>query len=177
MELQYKKAIAEYKLKESELPEDAKTGIKQIGEIQRAIIMLENKGQKPKESSLKKLKALDKWVYYEILDYVYETDNNEEKSGIEIKKEAKEIKDELKDQAAAIDNEGVDQVGVAIEGELEEMHKTGRKEWDIESVKPIAKKTYNLLFDTYKEGEENGVKTTRFSLLETKPKLFTLSAN
>jgi hypothetical protein len=43
----------------------------------------------------------------------------------------------------------------------------------IEELSKVAPTTYNLLFDTYTDGEENGVVTSKFSLIENN-KIFTL---
>lgn len=60
----------------------------------------------------------------------------------------------------------VDELGLQVEKELEEMFATGEKEWDIEDIRKVAKKTYDLIFDNYEDGEENGIETSNFSLLE-----------
>lgn len=60
----------------------------------------------------------------------------------------------------------VDELGLQIEDELTQMYETGEKEWDIEDIRKIAKKTYDLIFDNYDDDEENGVETSSFSLLE-----------
>ena len=60
--------MQEYDLSFGELPEDARTGIEQIKDVEKAINMLSNRGKKPTDKTLKKLRAMDKWVYYEILD-------------------------------------------------------------------------------------------------------------
>jgi hypothetical protein len=78
MEYQYKKAMEEYELTYGKLPEDAQTGIDQIKDIEKAILMLEKNGKSPTEKTMKKIRAMDKWVYYEILDFVHDTDKNED---------------------------------------------------------------------------------------------------
>jgi len=60
----------------------------------------------------------------------------------------------------------VDELGLQIEDELTQMYETGDKEWDIEDIRRVAKKTYDLIFDKYDDDEENGVETSNFSLLE-----------
>jgi hypothetical protein len=179
MEFQYKKAMEANDLKIADLPEDAQIGITQIKDIEKAMHMLEKNGKKPKEKTLKKIKAMDKWVYYEILDYLQETDKNPD----EQPHEKDEILDDLSDDANDGDgkddegdnNDNSDNVpeldentklGLAIEAELEKMHESGQTEWDIEDVRKVAKKTYDLLFDTYKEGEENGITTSKYSIIE-----------
>jgi hypothetical protein len=60
----------------------------------------------------------------------------------------------------------VDELGLQIEDELTQMYETGEKEWDIEDIRKVAKKTYDLIFDNYDDDEENGVETSSYSLLE-----------
>lgn len=186
IEFKYKKALEEHKLQESDLPSDAKVGIAQINSVIKALNMREGKGKKPTESVLSKLKTFDKWVYYEILDFVNDTDKNTEEAPVEVAEIIEEIKADDKAPAPAdkkdepiIETKAIidpnDAVGIEVEAELEAMHKQGKKEWSIEEVKSIAKKTYNILFDSYDEGGENGIKTSKHSLIETSPKVFTLN--
>lgn len=58
------------------------------------------------------------------------------------------------------------EIGVQVEAELSRMFETGQRVWDIEDIRRTAKKTYDLLFDSYEEGEANGVETSNYSLLE-----------
>lgn len=60
----------------------------------------------------------------------------------------------------------VDELGLQIENELNEMYLTSQKMWDIEEIRKVAKRTYDLIFDNYEDEEENGVETSNFSLLE-----------
>ena len=58
------------------------------------------------------------------------------------------------------------EIGQQIEQELSKMFDSGQRVWDIEDIRRSAKKTYDLLFDSYEDGEANGVETSNFSLLE-----------
>ena len=60
----------------------------------------------------------------------------------------------------------VDELGLQIESESNEMFETGQVEWDIEDIRKVGKRTYDLIFDNYEDDEENGVETSNFSLLE-----------
>jgi len=135
--------------------------------------MLERKGQKPTAKALKKLKAMDKWVTYEILDYLHDTDKNDD----EIPFDAEDVLDG--DQNEPKDDKGdsnvdVDPIGLKIDAELEQLYASGKTVYSIEELGSNAKETYNVLFESYEDGEENGVVTSRFSLLEGADKKFTL---
>ena len=59
-------------------------------------------------------------------------------------------------------------LGLEIETELEALFKTGKTEFTIDEIEPLAPKTYDLLYDVCEEEDsENGVETSKFKLLET----------
>jgi hypothetical protein len=94
IELQYKKALAQYNLSESKLPEDAQIGISIVTDTLKAANMLEKRGKSISEKTIKKIKAMDKWIYYEILDTVNDTDKNEDEMPFD-KKEVKKYFEKL----------------------------------------------------------------------------------
>jgi hypothetical protein len=177
MELQYKKALTENGLNISDLPEDAQTGISEINNVLKAFNMLEKKGGKPTAKALKKLKAMDKWVYYEILDYLHDTDKNDD----DIPFDAEDITDDLqnKNNQSDLDDKinEPDALGLKIEAELDGLYQSGKKVYSIEEIGSNAHETYNVLFDSYEDGEDNGIVTTKYSLLEGTDKKFTLKLN
>lgn len=159
MEYLYEEAIRENGLKVSDLPEDAQFGISQIKEVEKAINMLEKSGKKPSDRVLKKIQTFDKWVYFEILDFIQGEDENEEKSKNEIRGEAEDIKQEISNENK------VDKLGVAIDAELDKMFEK-KRDWSIDEIKSVAKNTYKAIFDGYEIGEKNGVETTHYSFVE-----------
>lgn len=170
MELQYVKAMTENNLNVSDLPEDAQTGIAEIKKVLHAIGMVEKKGKKPQAPTLKKLKAMDKWVYYEILDHLHGTDKNDD----DLPHDSDEVIDDLETSGSKEkgsqdegSNSKVQGDGKAIEDELAGLYGSGKHEWTIAQIKSDAPATYNVLFQAYKKGEENGVETTSYSLIET----------
>lgn len=192
MEFMYKKAIEENKLKVSQLPEDAQTGIKEIESVLKSFAMLEKRGIKPTENSMKKLKSLDKWVYYEILDFLEDTDENDDdmpfdrddfkelndgknKPKTSKNEEEEEEEDDDDDEEEEDDDFGNEQLGIEIEQELEQMFASGKTTWGIEEVRASAKKTYNVIWDNHDESGENGVETTKYLLVETSPEVYTLT--
>lgn len=177
MELLYKKELEKNNLRVSDLPEDAQTGIDQINDVLKAFNMLERKGKKPTAKALKKLKAMDKWVTYEIYDYLHDTDKNDD----EIPFDADDVTDDLNDgknDNGNNDDNGngvdVDPIGLKIDAELEQLYASGKTVYSIEELGNKARETYNVLFDAYNDGEENGIVTSKFSLIEGKDKNFIL---
>lgn len=175
MELQYQKAMEENDLQLSDLPEDAITGIENINDVLKAVKMLEKSGKLPTPKTMKKLKAMDKWVYYEILDHLHGTDQNED----EIPEDSEDIVDEIEEQSSKglAEANKINESSVFIEGQLESMMKSGKTTWSFNEIKQHAKKTWDVLFSSYEEGGENGIKTNKYSLIETEEHIFTLKTN
>ena len=115
MELKYVAELEKYDLSVSDLPEDAKVGIEQINQVQRAISMLEGKGKSPSQKTLNKLKAMDKWVSYEIIDFANETDKNDDDMPYDSDEIVDEIEDEMEENEEVV---STDPKGIEIEAEL-----------------------------------------------------------
>jgi hypothetical protein len=176
MEYQYKKAMEEHELTYGKLPEDAQTGIDQIKDIEKAISMLEKNGKSPTEKTMKKIRAMDKWVYYEILDFVHDTDKNKDDMPFEEKQIIAEIKDEQK--KVSTDEKLTDQQKTAleIEQELARMLQTGKKQWESSDIDEFSPVVFNAIYETYHQNDaENGIETTRYSLIESEPSSFTFN--
>jgi hypothetical protein len=168
MELKYKQALEENNLTINELPEDAKIGINNINDVLKGITMLEKKGKKVSQQTLNKVKAMDKWVYYEILDYLHDTDKNDD----EIPYESDDVLDEIKDST---EKPIADNKGLLVEADLQKMFDSGKKEWNINEIKASSILVFGIIFDNFDEDEENGIETTRFKLIETDEEVFTLT--
>ena len=78
MELQYENALEEYNLTIADLSDDAKIGIENINSVLKGVNMLQKSGKQVSDKTISKIKAMDKWVYYEILDQVQGSDENED---------------------------------------------------------------------------------------------------
>lgn len=170
MKYGYEELMEEYNLTFNELPRDAKVGINAIKNIEKAISMANAKGNRVSSDTMAKIKANDKWIVNEILDYIEDTDENDE----EMPEDNNEIIDEIKGQVELTSEQ---KFALEIENELKRMYESGNREFTIESVKSNARNTYSVLFESYDENEENGVVTSRYKLIETKPKVFTISKN
>lgn len=200
----YEKLMQDENLKLSELPDDAQTGIRGIKDIEKAINLVRKKGAEPTEITMKKLKANDKWVVGEILDYIEEKNENPPAppndaikviEEMKAKAEAKKLADEeeenkkKKEEAENLDGEGkgsakgdteestIDAVGLSIEGELKKLHENDKSEYQLDELRTLAPKTYDVIFENYDDSGDNGVKTSHYSLIETEEKQFTISKN
>lgn len=188
MELMYVKALKENDLKISSLPEDAQVGINEIRRVIAGFDMAERKGRKPTPNAIKKLKAMDKWVYYEILDFVQETEHNDG----DMPNDADDVLGDLennnpnpptpapkktnpkKPQKTDDLSDDADPIGLKIDAELDELFTTGKNEYTIDEIKRQAKNTYKEIWDAYEVGESNGVETSKYSFIENENELFIL---
>lgn len=176
MELKYVKALKENDLKISDLPEDAQTGISEINKVLKGFAMIERKGRKPLPASIKKLQAMDKWVYYEILDYLHDTDNNDDDMPVDADDVLDDLNDNSKGNNDPKNNDGVepDATGLAIDQELDVLFESGKKSFTIDEIKSRSRKTYKEIWDNYEPGDENGIITSKYSFLENDDELFEL---
>jgi hypothetical protein len=187
MEFKYKKLMEENDLTLNQLPEDAQTGVAEINKVLRAISMLEKSGKKVSAGALKKVTTMDKWVTYEILDYLHDTDKNDDDMPIDADDVIDELNKDGKNKHVnkpidkpinePIDNIQVDQVGLRIEEELDRLFESGKTSYTIDEIRGKANKTYKELWDSYEEDEQNGIVTTKYSLIEDKEKNFNLTIN
>jgi hypothetical protein len=167
MDLKYKKALEEHDLTISELPQDAKIGITNINDVLKGISMLEKRGKQPTQQTYDKLRAMDKWVYYEILDYINDTDKNDD----DLPFESDEVLEEINENETPIS----DSKGLIVEADLEKMYQTGKKQWGIDEIKSSSNLIFDIIFDNFDEDDENGVETNKYKLIETDTEIFTLT--
>jgi hypothetical protein len=183
MEFRYKKLMEENDLRLNQLPEDAQTGVEELNKVLRAVSMLERKGKSVTSATVKKIAAMDKWVTYEILDYLHDTDNNDDDMPID----ADDVLDDLENQNTKGSNNKVsnkkddvaqpDQMGLRIEEELDRLMESGKTSYTLDELRSRAKNTYKELWDSYEENEKNGIVTTKYSFLEDSNKNFNLKLN
>jgi hypothetical protein len=177
MEFKYKKLMEENDLALNQIPEDAKTGIDEINKVLRGITMRERAGKKVLPGTLKKLATMDKWVTYEILDYLHDTDKNDDDMPINADDVLKDLnKDDTPPTPPPppIDLQPVDQLGLKIDQELDNFIQSGKTSFTIDEIRSSARNTYKEIWDNYEEGEENGIITSKYSLLEGDDKTFNL---
>jgi len=181
MELTYLAAMEEHGLSEDDLTEDAQTGIEQIELIVNAMQVAERNGKMITEKTFKKLKALDKWVYYEIMDMVNDTDkNDDEMPDVSDAIETLEYEDEVNgdDEDADEDedeNYGSPDTGKRIDIQLNDLYNRGKRKITLDELKSVSRDTYNIIFENYDDSGSNGVETTNFRLTETSEYEFTLT--
>jgi len=176
MQYGYEKMMDEYDLTYSELPQAAKVSIQAIKKIEKAMNMVEASGKEVKRDTIEKIKANDKWTMNEILDYVHDTDDNDD----DMPYDEDEIFDDLEELEEEVKTEKnkdvvIPQINLKIEDELKSLYSTGKKKFTIDELGDSAGNVYDAIFDFYDANEENGVQTSNYSLIEKDDNLFHLS--
>jgi hypothetical protein len=187
IQLQYVNELEKYDLQVKDLTEDGKTGVREIKKTLDFIKLGEKKGKVPSADVLKKIKTIDKWVCFEIYDMVEDTDENDD----EIPHDSEEIIEDLEEEYAEDEDdedsekdeqpENVKKVlktnadGNRINSELVELGKSGKNEYTIDEIKRFAPTTYKAIFDVYQKGEQNGVQTHTYSLIEFEEQKYKLT--
>ena len=173
--MKYLKAMEDNNLSFNDLPEDAQTGILEINKSLKGFKLLETRGRKPTSAAFKKLQTLDKWVYYEILDYLHDTDKNDDDMPVDADDVLDGLKTDDKSKNDEPSNEQQpDALGLQIDAELDGLFSTGKKEFSIDEIKSRARKTYKEIWDNYEPDDENGIITSKYSFIENENELFEL---
>lgn len=204
MEHAYEKLMKEHNLSYSELPNDAKIGIDVIQQIVKAVYLAEKTGKKVKPKVYDKIKANDKWVTREILDYVDGKETHNEplpnksataviESGIEGApaaaastepaktpvNEPEPVKKPTMEPQKKVEPpapvEILPETVIKIDEELKTLADAGKTTMTLEEVKAGAPTAYNVIFDGYEPDGQNGIETTYYSLIETQKEIFTLT--
>ncbi len=185
MEKAYEKLLTEHKLTIADLPADARTGIKKIQAIERAINMAEKKAVKNgrkyamSASIIADIKTYDKWIVREILDYVEDKETNNPAPEVTPEEIIEEIKEEPKKEepktAEEPKEESPNETGLKCDEEFEEMIKAGKTDVMLEELKSVAPTAYGVIFDNYvPSAKDNGIDTTYFLCKEYEPNKFKL---
>lgn len=174
MEFKYKKLMEENDLTLNQIPEDAKTGVEEINKVLRGITMRERAGKKVLPGTLKKLATMDKWVSYEILDFLEDTNKNNEPIPHKADELLEDLEKEDQNKKPNPSDTQADPVGLKIDQELDVLYQSGKTSLTIDEISSRARNTYKEIWDNYEEGEENGIITSKYSLLENSDKTFNL---
>ena len=174
MEYAYLKLLKQHNLKETDLPEDAQIGIENIKAIERGIAMLQKspkyRGSIPPKT-IAKIKANDKWVVNEILEVL---DGRERNDSDEVPNDVEDVLDDVKPDN--VDDVSNMKVGDKIDAEITKAL-AGKDTMivTLHGLKEVAPITYNEIFDSYDAEGENGVVTSKYSILETEKEQITIS--
>lgn len=168
--LQYEKLLEQNKINLSDLPAQAQVAIKEVKKKMLGVNMREKSGKNISASQKQSLEYADAQASREIQAFL------DEKSSQEGKPQPKNKPDEV--DSKNLESKEIDvKKGHAIEKELEKIVSSGKKEILLEELKQLAPESYEVIFSNYKKGEQNGIETTRYNVLEkeNEPEKFVVS--
>ena len=165
MKLSFEKAMEEHGISMDELPKDVKLMINEANDLKSRIEAKKQIGQKITPETMERLKAKDRLLVKEILDYADERDEDDDDDDDDDEEEnsgSSGSNNEDDDMEEDYD----DTEGVAVDQELELLAKSGVSKITLDQLRSQAPNTYNVLFDSYGQDEENGIITSNFILTE-----------
>lgn len=200
--LTYEKLMQEEGLSFDGLSNDAKTAINKIKKTQRGVNLTEKSGKKVGQHVWDEIKMLDKMATNEINEMLdaaggkkrqsLPNQNNDDaakklKEQEELKAKAEKEANEratadaeskrLKEEADRQKNidESVDENGVVIEKELKGLVDSGKTEISLADLRSLVSATYNVIFENYEAGSDNGIECSLYKIVEIAPEKFKVS--
>ena len=166
MKLAYQKKMEEYNLKLEELPTELKNDAKEIQKLVGNVNSIKSRGQKVSETLMDQIKKRDRLLLQDIEDY-----NDDKMEEMENNTQT-EPKDTMTPEQRANTEEGL-----SIEGELDQLWKSGTKSISGSDLRNQCPKCYKKIFSTYDKGGDNGIRTSRYCIIEIKesPEMFNLT--
>jgi hypothetical protein len=156
MKYAYEQLMEENDLTIAELPADAKQGINQIKKIEKAIKTVQGRGRSVSNDTMDLIRVNDKWIVREILDYIEDKDIDRG----EMPNSVDDVIESIEEDAAA------DPKGLKIDKELESLYTAGAHYLTIDEIRTHARNAYDVIFEAYERGGDNGIVTSYYSLIE-----------
>lgn len=172
MKKAYLQLMEEHKLAITDLPKDCQIAIKSIKDCEAAINMQDKKAEKagktytPSADVLDKIKALDKWIVRDIIDFVNEKDTNTDAPPIDPKTIVAEIKADVPVVIEA------DPKGVQCDVEFAAMLKAGKTDCTADELKTLCPTAEKIIWED--TTSPKGLTTSFYIITETEPNKFTL---
>jgi len=169
----YEKLMAENNLQMSDLTDDAINSITAIKDLEKSIRMAQGKGKEASETTLSKIRTSDKMATQEIVDMLDDDDDDDNDDSYDSDdSDDNDNSDDKNEPETVITN---DPKGLKIDTELEVVFASGKKEIGFDELKSISRTAYEVIFQNYDNSGDNGIETSKFTLIETDDNLFTLT--
>lgn len=185
MELQYVKLMEANNLDESGLSDKAKVGVKELKKALAGVALSERNGRTVSKSVVDKIEMLDENIVSLIERDLAAKNDAKAKADADAKAkadaEAAKAKEDAEKAKSTQKTDNVEEVkaadpkGVKIDQDLAEALKNGKNKVSLAELKSISKTAYDIIFDSYEDGGQNGVETSHYSVIETEKEVFTIS--
>lgn len=197
MQLGYEKLMDEYDLTAEDFDKETQAGIRSITHLKNLIESKIRVGSIITTEAIDKIKFADKSLISEILDYIEDNDldksDDDDKEDLEADTKGgnadngdgsnddadNEEDDDREDEEGENDmgDEGSTDIGDILDNEFRNLLSQGMTNVRLDQLRGSAPKTYDIIWESYENGEINGIETSFFRLFETAPDSlqFTLS--
>ena len=172
MKLAFEKLLETNDLEISDLPKITQVEIKELTQLKSLIVSKMNIGQNVTPATLQKIKDKDNEIVDDILEYLgeedddtddYDDDNIDRYSDDDDTDEDDNNNDDTDEDD--IDEDNMD--AITIDRELHNLYKSGATILTLADLRDNAPTTYECIFDTYGQDEENGINTSNYTIVET----------
>jgi len=196
MRLGFEKLCEEQGIEYDDLPKNLQVAINECLETKSRILAKTNIGQNVSETTIERIRVKDQMIVRQIIDLledddsdVYDEDDDSDDDGSnDLKGSSKnnnsdddsddddtdddsddnDSDDNSDDNSGKSNEMNIDSATlIAIDQELNALHKSGSSEFSLADLRSKARNTYAVLWDSYEANEENGIETSNFSLIET----------
>jgi hypothetical protein len=176
MKLGFEKLIEEHDIDVNALPRDTQIAISDLEELKARVLAKTNIGQNISEATIERIRVKDQMIIRNILEVIEEDDDN---SGTDDFRNFSDDADDSSDddfQGGGLENS---ETAIAIDKELDSLHRSGVTQIGLSELKNRARATFNLIWDSYESNSENGIVTSNYELIETQANSeeFTLNKN
>jgi hypothetical protein len=171
MKLAFEKLLETNNLEISELPKITQIEIKELNSLKALVESKQKIGQNVTAQTLQKLKDKDNEIVEDILDFLdgSDEDDSDDDTSDDDTSDDDTSDDDTSDYDTSDDddNDFSDQDGVLIDKELHQLFKAGNTTLELSQIRSLAPTTYECIFETYGQDEQNGINTSNYSIIET----------
>jgi len=152
MKLGYEKLMEENEISLTDLPRNLQVAVTELTELKNRVLAKTNIGQNVSEQTIERIKVKDEFLIKEIYD-LFEDEQEEDDS--------EDDSEDIEDNDMNIED------GARIDQELFVLYKNGTTKISFAQLKNSSHATFEHLWNAYSAGEENGIVTSNFELIET----------
>ena len=166
MKLAFEKLLETNDLEISDLPKITQVEIKELTQLKSLIESKRTIGQNVTPATLQKIKDKDNAIVDDILEYLGEDEDDTDEDNNDIDRFSNEDTDEDNNDNNEDDNDD-DMDAITIDKELHNLYRSGASILTLAQLRDNAPVTYECIFDTYGQDEENGINTSNYTIVET----------
>ena len=170
MKLAFEKLLETNNLEISDLPKITQVEIKELSQFKSLIESKMTIGQNVTPATLQKIKDKDNAIVDDILDYLDDGDDDSDDGDDDSVDDNYDSVDDNDDSNDDNDDNETDEDNmdaITIDKELHILFKSGTEIFTLDQLRNNAPTTYECIFDTYGQDEENGINTSNYSIIET----------